>query len=244
MASNTMILTFSAWLPRASDLVLDLLFPPQCVCCNADGSFLCDDCRRNIQPIDAPFCPVCGYPGARHPDDCRQCHSHPLHHLRGIRSVALFESRPLRTAIHKFKYQNYHVLAKSLAPLLATCYTTTKLNTETIVPVPLHRTRYKYRGYNQAELLANELAKLIHQPINAQTLIRHRSTKSQMTLNAVERQHNVANAFICRNNHLQNKTVLLIDDVCTTGATLDACAEAMRQAGAEAVFGLTLARAS
>ncbi len=157
--------------------------------------------------------------------------------------MALFENAPLRTAIHKFKYQNYHVLAKTLAPLLATCYTITSLNTEAIVPVPLHRARHKQRGYNQAELLAKELTKHVQQPINVHTLIRCRPTKSQMTLNAVERQHNVANAFTCRNNQLQDKTVLLIDDVCTTGATLDACAEALQQAGAKAVYGLTLARA-
>jgi len=206
-------------------MVLDLLFPPQCVSCRSNDSFLCEDCRGRIRRIEAPFCPVCGYPGSTTaPDTCRQCQTHPLRHLQGIRSVALFESGPLKTAIHKFKYQNYHVLAKTLAPLLAACYTTTKLNTEAIVPVPLHRARHNQRGYNQAELLAKELTKHLQQPINVRTLIRHRPTKSQMTLNAIERQHNVANAFICRNNHLQNQTVLLIDDVCPSGATLDACA--------------------
>ncbi|MFQ5576073.1 MAG: ComF family protein [Anaerolineae bacterium] len=237
-------MTRSSRLLQGFDVVIDLLFPPRCVSCRASSSFFCTDCREKIRRIEPPFCPKCGYPAFNaHSSRCRECEANPLKHLHAIRSVAIFEDGPLKTAIHKFKYQNHQAVSRPLASLLANCYTTNQLNTEVIVPVPLHKSRYRERGYNQSMLLAQELSKLINQPVNQKTLVRHRATRSQMTLKAAERQQNVANAFACGANTLADKTVLLIDDVCTTGATLDACAQALKQANVRAVYGLTLARA-
>jgi ComF family protein len=157
--------------------------------------------------------------------------------------VAFFEAGPLRKAIHKLKYHNNQVLGQAFAPLLAECYTTNKLEVDVIVPVPLHKSRYKERGYNQSTLLAKGLAKLISQPIDDKTLVRHRATRIQMNLKAIERRENVTNAFTCRASPLADKIVLLVDDVCTTGATLDACAHALKESTVRAVHGLTLARA-
>ena len=132
---------------------------------------------------------------------------------------------------------------RDFASMLADCYSDYQLTGDVIVPVPLHNSRYRERGYNQAALLAKGLSRLIGTPVNNKTLVRHRITKTQMTLNAAERKINVSNAFTCQSTALRGKKVLLIDDVCTTGATLDACAQALKQAGVCAVYGLTLARA-
>jgi len=164
--------------------------------------------------------------------------------LSSIRSATFFESGALRNVIHKFKYENLHILGKSLASLLATCYTINQMKADIIVPVPLHKSRLKDRGYNQSAILARELARQLNLPVDEKTLIRHRKTQSQMSLNANDRQKNVAEAFSCRKNILTAKTVLLIDDVCTTGATLDACAAALKATGITTIDALTIARAS
>jgi ComF family protein len=127
--------------------------------------------------------------------------------------------------------------------MLTDTYRGYDLEAEVMVPVPLHTTRLKKRGYNQSELLASQMATFLQLPVNTDTLQRVRKTKSQMKLGIEERHQNVLNAFVCRNKKLAGQRVLLIDDVCTTGSTLDACAAALKESGAIAVWGLTLARA-
>ncbi len=173
---------------------------------------------------------------------CQHCQSTSQWHLDAIRSVAFFENTPLKPAIHKFKYQNHQALSADFALLLATCYQSHQLRTDIIVPVPLHQARYKERGYNQSALLAKSLSPLLKQPVDTQTLIRQRATKTQTALNAADRWRNVADAFICLSDALSHKSILLIDDVCTTGATLNACAYALKQANTCSIYGLTLAR--
>jgi ComF family protein len=133
-------------------------------------------------------------------------------------------------------------LAPPLARLLKDYLITNPLSGEVLVPVPLHQKRLKERGYNQSQLLARELGKFITLPVVDDCLIRQRYTTSQARTPSVkERQSNVANAFICRDQRLQAKQVLLIDDVTTSGATLNACASALKAAGASSVWGLVLA---
>lgn len=223
--------------------VLNLVYPPRCAACRKAGSSFCPDCREKLTYLTPPLCPVCGYPQPAGPKTCHQCRHNPQPDLDAIRSAAFFDDSPLRKAIHRLKYQNEKSLAAPLATLLAECYHANNLHTEVIVPVPLHQARYKERGYNQSTLLARALSQILQQPVDDKTLIRHRVTQSQMTLKAQERQVNVKDAFSCRSANLANKTVLLIDDVCTTGATLNACAQALKTTGVSQVYGLTLARA-
>lgn len=223
--------------------ILDLFFPPQCVGCKATTDYFCVDCEAKLTYITPPICNKCGYPNLDSASSCYQCQIHPLEYMDAIRSVAFFEKGPFRSAIHKFKYQNNQVLSKSFARLLAKFYTASDLNVDIILPVPLHKSRYKERGYNQSNLLAVELSKLLNKKTSNKILLRHTATKSQMTLNAQERKTNVKNAFTCCSDLLAGKAVLLIDDVCTTGATLDACAQALKKVNASMVYGLTLARA-
>lgn len=227
-----------------SNAILDFIYPPYCVICKAPGTYFCDACQSKSDLITSPLCPRCGYPLPDANQPCHECQLHPLKSLDSIRSAAFFESGSLRDIIHKFKYNDLYILGKSLASMLATCYTINQMKADIIVPVPLHKSRLKERGYNQSAILAKELARRLQLPVEEKILVRFRKTQSQMSLNANDRQNNVANAFSCRNDLLTAKSVLLIDDVCTTGATLDACATALKASGAKAVHGLTVARAS
>jgi ComF family protein len=145
-------------------------------------------------------------------------------------------------AIHTFKYNNQKVLAATLAAMLAQAYKRYNLAADVIVPVPLHRSRFRERGYNQSELLARQLGTILTLPVNTSSLKRIRKTQSQMSLGAGDRKINVNGAFACHDESLANLKVLLIDDVCTTGSTLDSCAAGLRQVGVASVWGLTLAK--
>ena len=130
-----------------------------------------------------------------------------------------------------------------LARLLQDYLVATPIPGEVLVPVPLHPKRLRERGYNQSSLLAWELGKLTNLPVVDDCLIRQRHAPPQArTSSRDERQRNVANAFACRNQRLQNKPVLLIDDVATSGATVDACAAALKSAGVTSDWALVLAR--
>lgn len=129
-----------------------------------------------------------------------------------------------------------------MAGLLAAYVLDNPLPVDVLVPVPLHAKRLKQRGYNQASLLTNQLARLLSLPVLDNCLIRQRPTIAQAkTASVIERRSNVVDAFTCRNNVLSGKKVLLIDDVSTSGATLDACAGALKLAGADLVWGLVFA---
>jgi ComF family protein len=168
------------------------------------------------------------------------CINHPLA-IDGIRSVFLFQGT-MRQAILQFKYKHLKAIADPLSQLLSEYLSSHALKGEAIIPVPLHPKRLRERGYNQASLLAKELSKLTGLLAMEGQLVRVRDTISQArTTSAIERRRNVQNAFVC-NQGLTEKQILLIDDVCTTGATLDACAMALKSAGASSVWGLTVAR--
>ena len=195
--------------------------------------------------ITVPVCEHCGTPTSVNDtvSSCAQCKNHSLRYIDGIRTAAYFEDNPLRSAIHDLKYRNHRAVVIILSEILADTYRRYSFCADVIIPVPLHHTRIKERGYNQSELLAKGLGDILGLPVNKSALQRTRRTKSQMTLGAEERHTNVAGAFFCGDKRLVNQKVLLIDDVCTTGSTLDACAAALKQGGVTSVWGLTLAKA-
>ena len=162
--------------------------------------------------------------------------------IDGIRFPFPFDGT-VRQAILSFKYRNVKALAPVLAQLMKDYLVAHPLPAEVLVPVPLHRRRLRHRGYNQASLLARELGRLSLMPVVEGSLVRLRDAPAQTrSITAEERRSNVAQAFFCRDQELADKRVLLIDDVCTSGATLDACAAAVKAAGATSVWGLTVAR--
>jgi ComF family protein len=149
----------------------------------------------------------------------------------------------MRQAIHQLKYRNLRALAVTLSQLLKDYLVANPIPVEALVPVPLHPKRLRERGYNQSSLLARELGKLTGLAVVDDCLIRQRTAPAQARSASVEeRRRNVAEAFICRDHRLRERQVLLIDDVATSGATLDACAAALKASGAASVWGLAVAR--
>jgi ComF family protein len=149
----------------------------------------------------------------------------------------------MREAIHQFKYQNLRSLTPILAGFLASYVTRNALSADIIVPVPLHPQRLKERGYNQSFLLALELGRLTSLKVVNNVLIRNLNTPPQAkTANLAARRQHMTTAFFSRGDTLKGKRILLIDDVATSGATLNGCAVALKKAGAGSVWGLTLAR--
>ena len=219
---------------------LDLLFPLRCIECSKEGSLICPACHNRLAWILPPVCNFCGVD--KPPDT--PCTSCPVFRpvIDGMRAPFRFEGT-IRSAVHQLKYRNLRAIAAPLAGLMADFLSDNPLSYDIIIPVPLHSKRLRERGYNQSELLAKEIGKLTGVRIEKDCLMRHRHTPAQaMTKSIQERHCNLAGAFICKNDSALGKKVLLIDDVATSGATLDACAKALKSAGAVSVWGLTLAR--
>jgi len=160
-----------------------------------------------------------------------------------MRSATMFDA-PVRSAIHHLKYKNVRDLAQPLALLLVDAYRRMPLPADCIVPVPLHKRRARERGFNQSALLARELGQLTGLPVAHEALLRAKYTVPQIGLDARERVENVRDAFRCTAGAFSGQRVLLVDDVCTTGSTLEACAAALHEeGGAASVWALTVARA-
>jgi ComF family protein len=233
-------LNLVAWARVFGRTLLDVLYPPRCVGCGQVGTFFCTACRDAVSLVCPPVCPLCGQP--QELDElCHKCAQAPPA-IDGIRSAARFEG-PLRQAIHQFKYAYTRDLAVPLGELLFVGWRTYSPEADVIVPVPLHARREKERGYNQSELLAAQLGQSAGIPVLCRALCRVRYTASQARLDEEARRHNVRQAFACEDGQMRGKRVLLIDDVCTTGATLEACSAALKAGGARSVLGLTVARA-
>jgi ComF family protein len=219
---------------------LDLVFPALCPVCEATLGAgrrdpLCGTCWGSIARLGAPWCLVCG---AALP--CATCRATPPGYDYA-RAAALYEGG-LRDALHAFKFGGRRALAGPLGDLAAEqCVGSLPDGIDALVPVPLARERERERGFNQAALLARRIGRRLAAPTRAGWLVRTRATRPQSDLSAAERRANVRGAFrACE--VVAGRHVLLIDDILTTGATLDACARALRAAGARRVGVLTVAR--
>ncbi len=220
----------------ASAAVLDVLFPRKCVQCGQAGAWICARCTANVHWMTPPLCECCGREvGAG--DRCQDCaRERPV--IDGIRAASRYEGA-VRTAVHRLKYNGQRALSKPLAELLA--HTASAVpRPDVIVPLPLHPRRERARGYNQAALLARELGQLLDLPV-VPAAARTRETRDQIGLNRRERQANVHGAFDCASD-VAGRRLLLVDDVCTTGATLLACAQPLLRAKAASVWAVVLAR--
>jgi len=228
---------------RLCTALLDLIFPPRCAGCGTSGSLWCPACQADVRVIGDPVCLHCGRPWAslRENHLCPQCRQSTLE-IDGIRSAVMLEG-PLREAIHHLKYKGRKSLAEPLGALLCARWQAGPLPADTIVPVPLHVSRVRERGYNQSALLAEPLACATGLPLAESMLQRVRATAPQIELNATQRRLNVRDAFEASGDATPGRRVLLVDDVCTTGATLESCSLALRRAGAASVWAMTLARA-
>ena len=224
-------------------LTLDWIFPPRCVGCGRIGVRFCDDCLAAARRITPPVCARCGNPlPAGETGLCPRCREH-LPAFAAARSWALMEGS-VRKAVHRLKYHRDVALADVLAAQLLRLVRAQGWEIDAVVAIPLGKQRLRERGYNQAALLAFPLALGLGVPFWRHALSRQRETRSQVGLSAEERRQNVAGAFAAEGRRLQGRVVLLVDDVMTTGATLDAAAQALLAAGAARVYAATVARAA
>lgn len=224
-------------------------FPITCAVCGAglphnDRYRLCERCRSALRPMDGLVCLTCGVPldsGGAH---CYACRSGARYGFECVRSAVRYEGAA-RKLIHAFKYGNRDYLARALGTSLVDCVLRHRdiLAADVVVPVPMHWTKQWLRGYNQAELLARRVAADMHVPLLPRALKRCRRGKVQAALDRESRKRNVRGLIAARQpSAVRGKRILLIDDVATTCATLDACACALRAAGAHSVVCATVAR--
>lgn len=223
---------------RIWERVLNPLFPPRCVSCAEFGAFICASCVAQMTTADPPRCPVCWMPSRE--SRCGRCRLRRTG-VSGTRSVFIYEG-VARDAIHALKFRGLSAIAPGMSSLMAKLLIEWGPPVQAIVPVPLAGRRRRLRGYDQSELLAREIAHLTGIPPARRALVRRRSTAPQSRQAGEDaRRRNVAGAF-GPGGHMPVGGVLLIDDVVTTGATLDACARVLISEGGGPVFALTFAR--
>lgn len=231
-------------------LFLDLIFPKRCVSCGHIGSYICDDCFSKVEFIEKAVCPVCqrqAIEGRVHPGCAGK------YRLDGL-VVACRYSGPAKRAIAKVKYKWIYDIEKVFVDLLVKNLWRFDLPKDVIlIPVPLHAKRKRWRGFNQAEILAKHLAKTFKVPF-ANLLVRSRETKTQVGLSRDERRENVKGAFSLysyrhpdtersevEGSLIKGRNIILVDDVFTSGATMAECANVLKRAGAKSVWAMAVA---
>lgn len=247
-AAASALSVFEAASRLVLDPVLAALFPSRCAACGeplprpARGP-LCEACWNGLPRHAQPLC-ICGFPlpaGLAAP--CGRCRRGLALIARGF-SLGPYEGA-LRVLVHQLKFRGRRRVAERLADLLWEEPAASDIlkAPAALVPVPLHPRRLAERGFNQSELLAAALGRRAGLSVHPRALVRRKETPPQTGMSAASRRRNVAGAFAVRQRVcIQGRTVVLVDDVMTTGATARACASALRQAGAEAVHLLTIAR--
>jgi len=235
---------------RAIAWGLDFLFPPRCPACarRNERVALCGACDAAVAPAESPLCSICGesFAGSGPDHRCSRCFARAPHFARARACAVYHRDRrsPLIEVLHRCKYGRDVTLAPVLGGYLAD-HCPLPVDHDLLIPVPLDLERLRWRGFNQAAVLSHALAVRHRRPIDRMTLQRRRATPPQVGLGEDERRRNIAGAFAVRDaTAVQDRTILLVDDVMTTGATVDECAKTLRRAGARQVDVVVLARAA
>jgi len=236
------------WISKTKNLtnfLLDILYPKICLSCQKEGSWLCEDCISTLEIQNWAICPIC----QKRVLDFKTCpNCRPKTKLIGLFTPLSYQNPTVKNAIHNFKYEPF---AKELAKPLAFIITSHLKLIEhpdfdknfILIPIPLHKSRLRWRGYNQSEEIAKELSLTLKIPLENNCLKRVKSTEPQMKLDLDSRFANIQDAFLCQNKEkLKGKKVLLVDDVYTTGSTMEECAKVLKQNGAKEIFGAVIAR--
>ena len=232
-------MTARYWLYHAFWVGVDWLYPPVCGGCGKNGTRWCIECQLEVSKLTCQICPRCGS-FEPHGVLCTDCQTKSLP-FESCRSWGQYRG-PLREAIIRLKYHNDIGLAEAFAPHLIELFRDTGWKIDIITAVPLSLKRHKQRGYNQSNLLALPLAWAVNIPFKSKAIARTKETVSQVGLPANLRQENVRGAFVAQPSAVQDKVVLIVDDVTTTGATLISSAQSLLDGGAKQVFCLTLAK--
>ena len=238
---------------KINNFLLELFFPSFCFSCQKEGTYLCEDCKATFEILEFQYC-LCN----KNPlkinlelnkyGKCNRCLDKKL---SGLYFALPYKKNALiKKLIYSFKYHPYiKDLAKTLALLLAEHFFISGANKEEVwdnsilIPIPLNRKKLKNRGYNQAEELAKELSKILRVPVFSDVLIKIKTTQVQVELSGKEREQNLKNAFIIKNPaEVAGKKIFLVDDVYTTGSTMEECARVLKKANAKQVWGIAIAR--
>ncbi|HVB83136.1 MAG TPA: ComF family protein [Candidatus Binataceae bacterium] len=239
--------------------LLNFLYPPRCAACGASLPVdttrrVCAPCLDAVEPLRPPLCLVCGAPLHTALDDqrCDHCRAAPpafdtaravTRYRSGTDSSGTGGSSTVAALLRRHKYGLDQSLGRALAEFLDAAPVLDAGAYDLVIPVPLHRARLRWRGFNQAALLGAALARRLNCSLDVATLARVRSTASQTARDRAQRARNVRNAFAVRRpSRVAGRRVLLVDDVMTTGATADECARVLRAAGARRIDVFTLAR--
>ncbi len=229
---------------QTADRMISLIYPLRCPVCDRPvrpyGEDICLPCMKRLKALKPPFCERCGKKISAPSGICTDC-SRNDHIFTRCRSA--FEYDTVRAAIYRFKYlgrrEYAHVFAEMTHRILADYLA--GIRPDAITFVPLSREKERTRGYNQARDYAGELSKLMNIPLLDDALIRVRNTAPMKLLTPQERLKNLKNAFKSGQNVVKSKSILLVDDIYTTGATMDECARVLFDAGANKVYCVTLA---
>jgi len=241
------------YLTKLKTLVLDIIFPIECIGCGQENIWLCDDCLSTIPINQVNKCVVC-----KRISENGQTHQECQHktYLDGVIIACPWENKLLQDTIHKFKYNFIQNLSYPLGQLLINKLQDLSISNiirgyspiySRIIPIPLHPRRLRWRGFNQAELIANLIADDLNLKTDSDILVRKKYTQPQMSLKKKKRESNLQNAFKVT-DHGQNliqqgtKNFILIDDVLTTGTTMNEGAQLLKNNGASKVWGMVLAR--
>lgn len=224
----------------AAKAALDFIYPPRCPGCDrplAPGSSICEDCSGKIRRVREPVCKRCGKPMEQERREyCADCFRKE-HKYRQGKAVFIYE-RKIKQSLYRFKYSNKREYAAFYAAEAAELYADwiKRKQIEVIVPVPMYRGKKRRRGYNQAEVFAKALGRELELPVDTKLVRRIRDTVPQRELNEKERRRNLKNAFQLVPNIVEYKEILLVDDIYTTGSTMDAVAEVLLFSGVKNIY--------
>ena len=229
---------------KAGKLFLDMLYPRRCPVCHdiavPGGSRICNVCREKLKPITGPRCFRCSKPLKREEQEyCKDCRKTRLFD----QGIGIFPyGSVLQESLFKLKYGKRQEYGSFYGQIAAVNSREIIRNwgVEIIIPIPLHRKRMEKRGYNQAELIAEALGKTLCIPVDSRLMKRKVNTRPQKELDYRERKQNMKNAFFLKGEN-RYRRILLVDDIYTTGSTIEAAAELLKRNGAENVFFLTIA---
>lgn len=223
----------------------DFIYPRRCPVCDKAvkpfGSLICEECVPKIKYVKAPYCPKCG----KELKDARAVFCHDCAHREHAydRGMALFAYRSVSDSIYRFKYRGRQEYAAYYGERVARILgkKILELHPDALVPVPIHAARKRQRGYNQAEVLAREIGRLLRIPVETKLIKRVHKTKPMKDLSAQERQNNLKKAFKILKNDVKLSTIVIIDDIYTTGSTVDAMTATLRMAGIKNIYYAALA---
>ena len=224
-------------------LCLDLIFPRRCTICDDILSFgkqeICPKCQKRIFYLNQHTCFKCGKPVKETEEYCYDC-QHKKHWF--LQGAALFPYELVRQSLYRYKYASRQEYAKFYGKQMAICFRGKKelWRPDALVPVPLHKKKQKRRGYNQAALLANEISKYWNVPVMEDLVVRTKNTRPMKEIDGAERQNNLKKAFKIGRNDVKLNTIIVIDDIYTTGSTIDAIAKVCQEAGIQNVYFLTV----